>query len=433
MSGPLNTPLTSDVARDVCRRASSRAYISGSITNNHGEYRRGLKTVDCKNDRVMAAEQESAASKEKVLDAVGNMAAKLRLALGEPAATVQKYDLPLSQIATPSLDALKAYTIGKIVFDTKGIEASLVYFQKAIELDPNFASAYQPAADSYVSLAQNTRAAEYYTKAFELRQHASDMARFIITGDYYETVTGEQDRAERTFQEFIALYPRQKGAYLELGEVYASLGKFEDAVAAEAESERLAPNETAPWVNRGIYLTALNRFEKAKALIRDGHTRNLDTYDSRLVLAAIAFLIGDEKSLEEQQAWFAAHPDEKYYGLAFDSDSAAYAGNLRSARELTQRAADAAIASDAKEFAAIIWGNAAVREAAFGSSGDATKAATKASQLAPESQLVGLETALAYALVGDRARAQPLFGTWISDIPSTPRCNSCGCPPFGHR
>ena len=272
----------------------------------------------------------------------------------------------------------------------------------------NFADAYRQAADSYVSLAQDTRAAEYYTKAFELRQHASDIERFIITGDYYQTVTGEQDRAERMFQEFMAVYPRHAGAYLELGEVYASLGKFEDAVATEVESERLAPNETAPWVNRAIYVTALNRFDEAKALIRDGHARNMDTYDTRLVLAAIAFLTGDAKSLEEQQAWFATHLDEKYYGLAFDSDTAAYAGDLRSARELTQRAAEAAIDADGKEFAAMIWGNAAVREAAFGNSRDAKEAAAEASRLAPDSQLVELETALVYALVGDSARTQPV-------------------------
>jgi eukaryotic-like serine/threonine-protein kinase len=409
MSRPPDTPLTGDVARDVCRRAASRAYIAGSTANNRGEYPLVLKAVDCANGRTMAEVQETAAGKDKVLDALGNMAAKLRLALGEPAATVQKYSLPLSQIATPSLEALKAYTIGNIVFDTKGIEASLVYYQKAIELDPNFASAYQQAADSYVSLAQDTRAAEYYTKAFELRQHASDIERLMIIGDYYQTVTGEQDRAERTFQEFIALYPRHKGAYLELGEIYASLGKLEDAVATEAESERLARNEAAPWVNRAIYLTALNRFDEAKALIREGHARNFDTYDTRLLLAAIAFLTGDAKGLEEQQAWFSAHPDEKQYGLAFDSDSAAFAGNLRSARELTERTAEAAIAADGKEFAAMVWGNAALREAAFGNSGDAKKAAGKASQLAPESQQVGLETALAYALAGDNARAQSLM------------------------
>ena len=181
----------SEVARELCQRAGSKAYIAGSIGSLGSEYVVGLKAVNCQSGDTLAQEQVTAASKEKVLDTLGEAASKLRGELGESLATVQKFDVPLAQATTSSLEALKAYSLGLKAYNEKGMAAALPYYQRAIELDPNFAMAYIAVGDIYDSLGEAGRASEYYTKAFQLREHASEREKLTIIADYYETVTGE--------------------------------------------------------------------------------------------------------------------------------------------------------------------------------------------------------------------------------------------------
>ena len=112
MTRPADTKLTPEVARELCQRAGSKAYIAGSIGSLGSEYVLGLKAVNCQSGDTLAEEQVTAASKEKVLDALGEAASKLRGELGESLATVQKFDVPLEQATTSSLEALKAYSLG---------------------------------------------------------------------------------------------------------------------------------------------------------------------------------------------------------------------------------------------------------------------------------------------------------------------------------
>jgi hypothetical protein len=180
MTRPANTPLTSEVTREVCQRAQSKAYIAGSIATLGSEYVLGLKAVNCQSGDTLAQEQVTAAAKEKVLDSLGEAASKLRGELGESLATVQKYDVPLEQATTSSLEALKAYSRGD--------------YEKAIELDPNFAWAYWRAGNASF---QEERQRDYFTRAFQLREHASERERLTIAAAYYQNVTGELNEAER--------------------------------------------------------------------------------------------------------------------------------------------------------------------------------------------------------------------------------------------
>ena len=209
MTRPASTKLTPEVARELCQRAGSKAYIAGSIGSLGSEYVLGLKAVNCQNGDTLAQEQVTAASKEKVLDALGEAASKLRGELGESLATVQKFDVPLAQATTSSLEALKAYSLGQKAADEKGSAAALPYYQRAIELDPNFAMGYSAVGDDYFNLGEVARASEYFTKAFQLREHASEREKLEITADYYQTVTGELDKAAQTYQEEIESYPRE--------------------------------------------------------------------------------------------------------------------------------------------------------------------------------------------------------------------------------
>ena len=208
MTRPVGTKLTPDVARELCQRAGSKAYLAGSIGSLGSEYVLGLKAVNCQSGDTLAEEQVTAASKEKVLDALGEAASKLRGELGESLATVQKFDVPLEQATTSSLEALKAYSLGRKALNEKGAAAALPYHQRAIELDPNFAMGYRAVGNDYFNLGELGRASEYFTKAFQLREHASEREKLAITADYYSNVTGELDKAAQTYQEEIESYPR---------------------------------------------------------------------------------------------------------------------------------------------------------------------------------------------------------------------------------
>jgi serine/threonine protein kinase len=201
MSRPAGTKLTPEVTRELCQRAGSKAYFAGSIASLGSQYVLGLKAVNCQSGDPLAEQQVTAASKEKVLDALGEAASKLRGELGESLATVQKLDVPLSEATTSSLEALKAYSLGLKASNEKGSAAALPYDQRAIELDPNFAMGYIAVGNDYFSLGELGRASDYYTKAFQLREHASEREKLAITASYYRNVSGELDKAAQTYQE----------------------------------------------------------------------------------------------------------------------------------------------------------------------------------------------------------------------------------------
>ena len=407
MTRPASTKLTSEVTREVCQRAQSKAYITGSIATLGSEYVLGLKAVNCQSGDTLAQEQVTAASKEKVLDALGEAASKLRGELGESLATVQKFDVPLSEATTSSLEALKAYTLGENAHREKSISAALPYHQRAVELDPNFAMGYEEMGKDYLTLGEAGRASEYFTKAFQLREHASEREKLDIIAGYYANVTGELNKAVQTYQEEIEAYPRDYRAHLDLGNQYLSLGQYEKARDTYSQSLRLAPDNVAPYVNLAISLLALQRFDEAQQTVQQAQARKLDNYLIHQDLYALAFLRTDSQAMAEQQRWFMGKPEEND-GLALASDTEAYAGHLHKARELTKQSIDSAIRADSKETGAIWEEIAAQREAAFGNATDAKQEAAQGLKLYPVSQGVEVEAALAFAMAGDTTRAESL-------------------------
>ena len=217
MTRPADTKLTPEVTRELCQRAGSKAYIAGSIGSLGSEYVLGLKAVNCQSGDTLAEEQVTAASKEKVLDALGEAASKLRSELGESLATVQKFDVPLvtsHHVFARSSEGVQPWRKGQ---QRERLCRSLPYYQRAIELDPNFAMGYTGSGQRLLDLAEPGRAREYFTKAFQLREHASEREKLAITARYYQNVTGELDKAAQTYQEAIESYPRDCGAYGNLG------------------------------------------------------------------------------------------------------------------------------------------------------------------------------------------------------------------------
>jgi serine/threonine protein kinase len=403
MTRPPGTKLTPEIARELCQRASSKSYIAGSIGSLGSEYVLGLKAMNCQSGDTLAEEQVTAASKEKVLDALGEVASKLRGELGESLATVQKFDVPLEQATTSSLEALKAYSKGR---GAKDSAAALPYDQRAIELDPNFAMGYTAVGADYFVLGEPGRASEYFAKAFELREHASERERLSITSDYYSAVTGELDKAGQAYRKEVESYPRG-GLYGALGGVYAEQGQYEKAAEITRQEPRLADNPLL-YDDLANYALALQRFDEARRIIQEAQARKLDDAVLHNALYALAFFEANSAAMLEQRGWYADKPEFENYGIALASDTEAYAGRVGKARELTKRAADSAIRADSKENGAIWQAIAAQREAVYGAATEARQTAGEALKLAPASPAVGSEAALAFALAGDTARAESL-------------------------
>jgi tetratricopeptide (TPR) repeat protein len=408
MTRPRDTKLTPDVARELCQRAGSKAYLAGSIASLGSQYVLGLKAVNCRSGDPLAEEQVTAESKEKVLDTLGQAATKLRGELGESLATVQKLDVPLAQATTSSLEALQAYSLGNKAQNEKGSAAALPDHQRAIQLDPNFALGYNAVGSDYFGLSEVGRASEYYTKAFQLREHASEREKLTIAADYYSSVTGELDKAVQTYQEAIESYPRYFAAYANLGTIFAEQGKYENADEVTRQALRLAPDSVNLYDNIANYALALQRFDETRQTIHEAQARKADDFILHNALYALAFLGADSAAMAEQQQWFAGKPEYENDGLSLASDTEAYAGHLGKTRELTKRAVDSAIRADSMESAAIWQAIAAQRETAYGNATDARQQAAEAMKLAPASQGVEVEAALAFAMAGDTARAESL-------------------------
>src|SRR5271157_39441 len=427
MDRPAGTALTGEVARELCQRAGSKAYVAGSIARLDSEYVLGLKAVNCRSGTLLAQELVTVAAKEQVLDALGKAIARIRGQLGESLATVQRYDVPLAGVTTSSLEALKAFSFGQKAAAEKGSAAALPFDLRSIQLDPNFALGYLSLGDDYLALNQPGRASEYLTKAFQLRDRAEERERLTISALYYWDVTGELDKAAQVLQQRIASYPREIGGYINLGNLYNLLGQHERAEDIYRQRLRRTPDDVAPYDNLATTLLALQRFDEARKVIAEAQARKLDDYMLHNALYALAFLGKDSAAMTDQQQWFKGKAEENL-GLSLASDTEACAGLLGKAQELTNLAKDTAIRADSKETAAIWLENAGLREAAFGNTTKARQAAAEGLKLAPESQGVTAEAALAFAMAGDTVRAESLANDLNNRFPLDTQMQSLWLP-----
>jgi DNA-binding winged helix-turn-helix (wHTH) protein/tetratricopeptide (TPR) repeat protein len=408
MTHPAGTKLTPELARDLCRRVGSKAYISGAIGSLGSEYMLGLKAVNCASGDTLADERVTAASKDKVLGVLGKAASKLRGELGESLATVQRFDIPLPEITTPSLEALKAFSLAR-KSENGNPTANLAYDQRAIELDPNFAMGYRAVGLDYARLGQPDRTSEYVTKAFQLREHASDREKLAITANYYHNVTRELDKAALAYEEWIESYPRQSGmAYGNLTLAYANQGQYEKAAEIARQGRRLEESRALWNENLANYTLALQSFGETRQILDDTRARSGDDLILHSATYALAFVGSDSTGMEDQQKWFASKPEYANLGLQLESDTEAYRGHAAKARKLTRQAVDSALRTDAKELGAVELASAGQWEAVYGNSAEARQAAAEALKLAPASQGAEIESALVFALAGDPERSESL-------------------------
>jgi eukaryotic-like serine/threonine-protein kinase len=403
-----NERLTQELAREVCQRAGSKAYLAGSIAELGTQYVIGLEALNCASGDSLAREQVTAAGKEQVLPALGQAAAKLRNDVGESLSSVQQFDIPLEQATTNSLEALNAYTVGQKTLREKGDAEAIPFFKRAIELDSNFALAYVFLGINYSNLNQPRLGADYLKRAFDLRDRVTEREKLGITALYYLIATGELEKANQTDELWVQVYSRDYVPYIDLGSHFMVLGQYEKAAAQTREALRLEPNDVVGYANLGDIYLALNRFDEAKATTEEALGRKLEDIPLHLHLYALAFFQGNAAAMKQQADWAIGQPGAEDGMLSLESDTEAWSGELGKARELSRQAVESAYRNDEKEPAALWQTNAAIREALFGNADAARQNAAAAVALSPGSRDAEAQAALAYALAGDAAHAQSL-------------------------
>jgi tetratricopeptide (TPR) repeat protein len=407
MGRPAGDRLTPQVTREVCQRTGSTTMLTGSIAGLGNQYVIGLKAVNCDTGDVLAEAQEQAAGKETVLKALDNAAVSLRGKLGESLGSVQKYATPLEEATTPSLEALKAYSLGIKTEYAKGDTAALPFFQRAVELDPSFAMAYRTMSAVYFSLNEVGRGAENARKAYELRGKVSERERFYIEGSCYVFAAGELEKAAQTFEQWQQTYPRDGFPYRMLGFVSAALGNYDRTLVEFREALRLEPNNGVNYLNLGIAYTNLNRLDEAEAVYKEAEERRLEHELLLLCRYWLAFLKGDAAQMARLVSAAMGKPGSEDLLLAEQADTEGWYGKLKDAHELTGRAMDSAQHNDAKESAAAYQAAAALREAEAGNREQARAEAHAAVKLAPNRDVRAM-AALALARAGDTAGAEKL-------------------------
>jgi eukaryotic-like serine/threonine-protein kinase len=407
MTRDSDTALTPAVANEVCQRAGSKAYIAGAIGSLGSEYVLGLKAVNCHSGDTLAQEQVTAAKKEQVLTALGEAATKLRNELGESLTTVEKFDVPLTEATTNSLEALRQYSLGLRTWNTKGERDAIPYLKRATELDPNFASAYVSLGTVYGNLELPAEAAENMTRAYELKDRVSERERFYIQGHYYRDVTEELEKAIPVYKQWIEEYASEPTPHTNLGNIYHYLGRFENALAEHQQALRLEPNGVLIYENLALNYASLNRFDDSIAMVNQAFSRKLDDVTLHLILMQVAFLRGDPATVQQQFDWGMGKPGIEDTFLGTQSDLEAATGHLAKARELTRRAIQSALQSGSKEMAAFWQGVGALHEAEMGNTREAAKQAEVALTISRNRDTLIL-AALALARAGDSDRARVL-------------------------
>jgi serine/threonine protein kinase len=408
--------LTASVTREVCERTGSKAMLTGSIAGLGTQYVIGLKAVNCNTGDVLAEAQQQAAGKEGVLKALDNAALSLRSKLGESLSSVQKYATPVEEATTPSLEALKAYSLGLKTRSVKGNTAALPFFKRAVELDPNFAMPYVVMSMAYGGLTEVGRAADNARKAYELREKVSERERFSIEAVYYGVATGELEKAAQVYELWQQTYPRDDVPYRGLGVVSGTLGNLDKALQEHREALSREPSNGVNYVNVGGLYVALNRLDEAEAVYKQAADRRLEReilFQNRYVLV---FLKGDVALMSQLVSTGMGKPGAEDLLLASQADTEGWYGRLKNAYEFTLRAMDSAQHNDAKESAAAYQAAAALREVESGNRELARVEAKAALKLAPNRH-VGAVAALALARSGDPAGAEKLAAELDKTLP----------------
>jgi eukaryotic-like serine/threonine-protein kinase len=408
MGQPSDARLTPEIARDVCERTGSAAVLDGTIASLGSQYVVGLRAKDCRTGNVLVEEQVQAAKKEDVLNALGEIAINFRNRVGESLTTVQKYNTPLAEATTSSMEALKAYSAGWKVTWSKGSGAAIPFFKRAIDLDPKFASAYAALGLMYGDGGESALAAENTRRAYELRERASDAEKFFILAYYDGRATGNLEKAEQTCSLWLQTYPRERLPHTFLaGFIDLASGRYEKSIEESQKVMEIDPDSIFPYATLASDYVALERMDDAENAIRMGTARKLDSPQFTALRYDMAFLKGDAGGMEREVSVAKSGPGGDARIANHEAFALAYTGHLQQARQLSRSAVDAAQQAAHRERAGMFETGAALREAFFGNAVAARERA-KAALLLSNNREVEYGAGLALAISGDASQSSAL-------------------------
>ncbi len=396
-------------ALEVCQRTGSKVTVQGSIASLGTTYLIGLAAIRCDTRELIANEQLQARRKEEVVDALGRATAQLRARLGESLPSIKRYNAPLEQATTPSLDALNAYGTALSTWDKKGDRDSLPLFQRALELDPNFAMAYGAIATIYHNLGEGELARKNAIRAYELRDRVTEAEKGAIEARYHQYVTGDLEQAAKVHEIWAQNYPERPGIPNHLAPIYAQLGLYDKAVATLQQAIRLDPTRATAYGNLAIDLLALGRSDDAGAVLAEANNRKFQTDYLLQANYYRAFLRGDNAEMQRLLSRASEVAGAQSLLLAEQANTEAYYGHFQKARDLTRAAADLMAHEGDSESAAACLADAAVREAEAGFSARARGYLEQAAKLSAGKDVM-VVTAVVAARIGDLKRAQKLSG-----------------------
>jgi eukaryotic-like serine/threonine-protein kinase len=406
MTQPDSASLTPDLARDVCARVGSKAYIAGSIASMGTNYVIDLKAINCGTGDSLAEELVQASSKEQVLNALGGAASKLRGELGESLSSVQKFDVPLALATTSSLEALKAYSSGSHIQTSKSDVDAIPYYQRAVELDPDFALAYEGLAVCYANLSEAGPQAKSLQKAFDLRRRVSEREQLSISALYYRYVTGELDKSRQTLEILAQEFPREVSALSNLAGVYAQRLEVDKIIAVSQKCIQIEPANGPCYSNLATSDFLAGKLDGTKSAYRDAVSRKVDRPAIHVTMYRLAHRQNDSAEMQRQTDWAAGKRGAEDRFLVLQAEFESDQGHLQRAQDLSRRA----VQSELPEFKGSAAGTqieAALREAEFGNAAEARQEIHAALALATARDIQPI-AALGFARIGDSERAEAL-------------------------
>jgi tetratricopeptide (TPR) repeat protein/tRNA A-37 threonylcarbamoyl transferase component Bud32 len=415
--------ITSEIGREICQRDGIKAMLTGSIANVGSQYVLTLEAVNPANGEALAQQQAQADSKEQVLNAVHEASSSLRRKLGESLASIQKYDKPLSEATTSSLEALKAFSLGDAKHFGGEDLAAIPLYQRAVELDPNFALAYARLGVAYGNVGQSELADQFKDKAFELRDRASEHEKLYITEHYYAD-SGQLDKGIAALELYKQTYPHDSVPYSNLADIYMRLGQFDNALQNARAAVQVDPDSVNNYTTLAQAYAATNGLDEAKTVLNDAVHRNLNAPGIHGLLAYISWLQNDNATADRELQLMNTTPDAEMNVLGFKAALAARQGHLREAREFGSKMRAAADRLGLKEQAASEYQQESVVEALAGNRSRALDDVAQALNISQSPDIVmGCASILAYAgdenkamkLAADVAQKRP-YDTWVQFV-----------------
>jgi eukaryotic-like serine/threonine-protein kinase len=408
--------ISRDIGREICQRKGIKAMLSGSVANLGSQYVVTLDATSAPTGDSLAQEQVQASSKEQVLNELGRATASMRKKLGESLVSVQKFDKPLEEATTPSLEALQAFTQGDTLHMVAREDlASVPYYKRAIELDPNFALAYARLGTVFANMNQAEISEQYLKQAMDRRERAGERERLYIEAHYYDA-SGQLQKGLAAWELYHGSYPRDPTPLDNLAGDYLALGQFEKALAYAQEQLRLDPDSPGSYSQVALAYLRLNRLDEARSTIQSGLQRGSSGYDLPLTLIAVARAQGDKASEDHTRQQVLSNAEGRIYLTRLDANQAASRGQLRRAHDLFADARDAALRADLKESAAITYSEASLYEGVYLMRNEASKTATAALSIARPFAARSI-AASAYALAGMDERAATMNGELLRERP----------------